>query len=92
MSQAVLIHDDMCGRAYVYMDGSLVLDVEKSHPNWQGAVADVLADALEAFESEGSVEQCDGPPGDLSGWSGLEYVDRDGEDTLRAIAGSTGSA
>lgn len=85
MSQAILIHDDACGRVYVYVEGALALAASKDDPSWQDAVADLLDTVDEAVESEGSVEGCGSPPPELGAWSGLEPVERLGDDSLGAI-------
>ena len=74
----------------MYVDGELALDVEKSRSDWQSAVADVLDGVDEAVESEGSVDACGAPPNDLSGWTGLEPIERYDEDALRRIIGIWG--
>ncbi len=85
MSHALLIHDEACERVYVYVDGILVLDLPKSQDDWQADVAEVLASVREASETAGSVDACDAPPPDLSGWSGLLPIERYGEDSLGGI-------
>ena len=85
MSTAVLIHDDECGRAYVYVEGSLVLDERANEHAARARIAEALGDADEAVECEGTVAGCGGPPETLDGWSGLQPVGRTGDDSLRAI-------
>lgn len=85
MSYALLIHDDPSVRAYVYLDGELVLDVSKRSADWQAAIAEVLGAADEVGETEGSVERCGEPPTSLDEWHGLAPVERFGEGSLSGI-------
>lgn len=87
VTSAVLIHDDACARAYVYLDGALVLDVAKSDSGWQAQVSDTLRETDEVVESENTVDCCGMPPPELFGWSGLEAVERAGDGSLQELIG-----